>query len=260
MPRSTTRVTVLLSVCGLVGGLCGCIAASTKTEVVQPAQDPAAQAQKEKEDEEKKAAEAAKKERQRNRKQEKIERSLGIAKQKLEKAKLALDHAETQHQVALEKAMADLEVARRKLEKFEQHDAPSRIERAELNLRRAEDSVTENQEELTQLEMLYSDEEFADKTKEIVIERAKRRLDRSRRDLALRRADLDNLKSRAIPIELSEHQLKVQRSQRGLEKIHRTHEATQLDKLIGVMNAKAAIAQQEAELAALAEEREEDQE
>ena len=99
----------------------------------------------------------------------------------------------------------------------------------------------------------HGDEEFADQTKDIVIERAHRRLQRSERDLKLRKADLANLQDRTIPVELTEHRLKVEAQERELEKLERDIEATRLSKRIAIMSAEFEVTRLQAELADLLE-------
>ena len=70
-------------------------------------------------------------------------------------------------------------------------------------------SLAEAQQELEQLELMYSEEEFADQTKEIVLERGRRRLERTQRDLELRRADFATLQEQTLPVERREHELRV---------------------------------------------------
>ena len=63
--------------------------------------------------------------------------------------------------------------------------AVERVSRAELGFQFAQDGAKEAEQELQQLEMMYQEDEFADKTKEIVLERGRRRLERSKRSLAI---------------------------------------------------------------------------
>jgi len=205
------------------------------------------------------AEKKARKERERARKRAKMTRDLEVARQKLAKARLAREHAEIDHRIRVGKATIELEIERRKLERFEKHEVPLRIERAELSLRRAQDSVTENEEELVQLEALYKDEEFADHTREIVVERARRRLERSRTDLDFRKRDLADLRQRKIPIETAERAAKLDQKEREIEKLNREGERSGLQNEIGVMSAEADAARIEAELAALDEAEQEDQ-
>jgi hypothetical protein len=124
---------------------------------------------KEAEDQAKKEAKEA---RDRVRKLSKLQRDLEVARLRLSKLKLDQDHAEIKFDESLAKAKADLELARKKLADFKQISVPERTERAKLNLAMAEDGLREAQEELAQLELMYSEEQFADKTKEIVVGRA----------------------------------------------------------------------------------------
>jgi hypothetical protein len=203
------------------------------------------------------AEDEAKKARERERKLAKLERDLEVAGLKLSKEQLASKQAEIQFEESLAKAMGELGVAKQKLDNLREVSAPQRVAWAELGLQRAEDRFTEAQEELEQLELMYSDEQFADKTKEIVVERARRQLERSRRDLELRKKDLDTLVKVTIPLETTEHELGVQEKERALQQVRRNHETAMLDKQVGVLNAEAEIVRLENELADVKEEIEE---
>ena len=174
-----------------------------------------------------------------------------IARQKLVKAQVAAEHAQIQNQIAVAEAEGELELEQRRLAAFRDRSAPSRIEWSRLGLLRAEDRVKEAEEELTQLKLMYAEEDFADQTKEIVLERGRRRLERSRRDLELRTEDHAILTDETIPTEQREHELNVEKKTEALHKIRRDAEASALDNQIQITSAEAEVARLEAEIEAL---------
>jgi hypothetical protein len=202
------------------------------------------------EDEEARDAEAQAEDR---RKLAKLERDLDIARQKLVKAQLAGEHAQIQNRVAVAEAERELELEQRRMAAFKDRSAPNRIERSRLGLIRAEDRVKEAEEELAQLELMYAEEDFADQTKEIVLERGRRRLGRSRRDVELRKEDHAILTEETIPTEQREHELKVEKKNEVLDKARRDAETSALDNQIGIISAAAEVARLEAEIEALRE-------
>ena len=244
----------LSTVAVLAVGLGGCVAVSRPAEPVvvtaeptaekpaKPAEDAANKAEKEAEEA---AADA--------RKHAKLQRDLAIAHEKLAKARMGQAHCDAQHAAALAKTERELALEQQRRHIFTERSVPNRIGRAKLELVRTEDRAKEADEELKQLEMLYAEEEFADQTKEIVLERGRRRLARSQRDLELRRDELAVLTEKTIPLEVAEHEAKVEDKARALDKAGRDAEAARLGKHIAVMSAEAEIARLEAESKAIDE-------
>ena len=181
-------------------------------------------------------------------KRAKLTQGLEIARQKVVEAQLAIDHQRADDEEEKRKTAADRDIAAAKLEDFEERSAPVKLEKARLSLKRAEDSVVESREELEQLEMMYSEEELADKTREIVIRRAKRRLDRAQWNLNIQREELQNLEKETIPLERRELQLKVEASAAQHQNKVRSTEANLLGKRISLMSAQAEVARIETEL------------
>jgi hypothetical protein len=180
----------------------------------------------------------------------KQERNLAIAEASLEKTKTAQANARLQMAVSLARVEKELEFENQRLKNFLERQVPVRIARAKLGVTRWEDRVKEAEEELKQLETMYAQEDFADHTKEIVLERGRRRLERDRTDLELRREDLVTLTERTIPLETTEYEFRVEQKAKALEKTRRDAEAAELDHKIALMRAEADIATKIAELAA----------
>ncbi len=183
----------------------------------------------------------------------KLQRDRAIAGQRVAQARLAQFHAEIQHDVAVADALQDLELERRRSEKFLEHAVPSRIKWSELSLARAGDRVQEATEELDQLEKMYAEEDFADGTKEIVLERGRRSLKRSQEDLELRRADHATLVEKTLPLEKTEHEQGVEKKTMAAEQAQLQAEAARLEKNINVMSAESELARIDSEIDALQE-------
>jgi hypothetical protein len=201
----------------------------------------------------KEAAEEADKE-DPKRKRARLARQMAIAAEKVKKARLAQAHQQAEDQDKVARKRTERELAATKLEDFEEHNAPQRIEEARLALHRAEDRVKEAQEELAQLEMMYAEEDLADKTREIVLERGRRRLERARRELELQRTALANLEEHDLPREAAEMRAQATDKASELENLQRTAETNLLDKQIAVMEAEAEVARLEEEIEELDEE------
>lgn len=204
--------------------------AATKPAESAPAVDPA---------EEK--AKAEKERREFVRKQTRGQRDLQMADMKLAKAKVQLGLAEKQNAQALEKARKDIEIAERKLKTFKEKTRPERVERAELGLAFGQDSVKEAEQELEQLEIMYKDDQFADKTKEIVLERGRRRLERSKKSLAIESAAITLLKNETLPLEELEQDLALKDKREAFEKMQRDHELGMIDQRVGLIAAEGEV-------------------
>jgi len=182
------------------------------------------------------------------RKLAKIERDLNLAAERLAQARLAMAHAEAQNAVSVAKAEKDLELERQRYRIFVERSVPNRVERAKLDLTRAEDRTKEAEEELKQLEMMYAEDDFADQTKEIVLERERRRLERAKRDLELRQEEFTILTELTIPLEKAEQETKVEQQTKSLEKAQRDADASRLGDQIGVLKAEGDIANLEVQI------------
>lgn len=196
----------------------------------------------------------AKKARQREQKLARLRRDLEMARLRRTKAQLVLANAEAAFEQTVAKAESELAIAREKLRIFDEFRQPNRVARAELDLQRAEDRMQNDTEELQQLEIMYSDEQLADQTKEIVIDRAKRQLQRTQRDLELRRQELRTLVEVTLPLEREELELQVTQKEHALAQARRNHETRQMDNAVAAKKAEAELIKLEEEIVDLEEE------
>lgn len=188
------------------------------------------------------------------RKLAKLERDQDIAGEKLAKARMSEAHAATDQNTALARAEQELALETAGMNKFRDREVPNRIAWAELRLTQAQDRVKDSEDELHQLELMYAEEDFADQTKEIVLDRSRRRLERSHRDLELRHEDHAILTEKTIPLELAEREQKVRQKELALDKARREAEASKVDKRISLMSAEAEIVKVGVEIESLKEE------
>jgi hypothetical protein len=203
------------------------------------------------EEEKKKEAEEKEKTRRENQmKRDRLTRELAIAKVKIEQSKLAAEHQREADEEALAKLTVEHDFASKRLKDLSESQAPLRVEQSKLNLRWAEDSLREAEEELQQLEMMYAEEDLADKTKEIVIQRAKRRIERSRVGLENAKKENEQLTAFVLPNEIRGLSLEVEQKQREISSAKRSRVANELGKRIELMSAEAEVARMEAELEA----------
>ncbi|MFH1749268.1 MAG: hypothetical protein ABIG44_19730 [Planctomycetota bacterium] len=203
---------------------------------------------------EEKAKKEAKEAKNRERKLIKTELDLEMARIRLDKARLSAENTFSARDDSEAKARAELDLSTKKLKTFQEITIPNRTAWAKLNLQRAEDGLKNAQEELQQLELMYKDEQFADQTKEIVIDRARRQLERTQSDLELRRDELNTLVEIDLPMELTEHQLRQVEKERALAHVLREVDIEKMDQKLNLMNAEAEIVRLENELVDLQQE------
>lgn len=180
-----------------------------------------------------------------------LTRSLALEEQKLQKARFDLENQEVSSRDAVAKSEAELELATAKLALFEESEAPARLQKERLDLHDARDSLDDAQEELAQLEMMYGEEDLADKTREIVLRRGQRRLERSRKRLELKERELRTLEAGTLPQDRTKLVVEKEEKGRALEAARRAAEASLLEKRIGLVQVENEMARLREEIAAL---------
>lgn len=186
---------------------------------------------------EKKAKEA----RERSRRRKRLERELVMTGIRHEKQNQVYEFQKKAAAVGLERSRKELEAAVKRFENLTTEAIPTRLARGELSLQYAQDGVKEAQEELAQLEMMYKEEQLADQTKEIVLERSRRRLDRSKRGLELATSETRNTKEVLIPLEIRDAEMGVDAKRREVEKLEFDQRTAEIDQKLALMNAEAEI-------------------
>lgn len=179
----------------------------------------------------------------------KLNRELPIAKEEVAKAKLAVDIQTASNKESIERAQVDRDLAERKLRELSEKHAPVRLDRGRLDLQNAKDWTQESEEELAQLEIMYKESDLADKTREIVIQRAKRRLESSRKNLELKGRELDNLEKATLPTESEDLRLALLQKAQALDSAKRQADADLRGKKIELMKAESEVVRIEAEIA-----------
>ncbi|MFN0136567.1 MAG: hypothetical protein ACKVS9_10685 [Phycisphaerae bacterium] len=190
----------------------------------------------------KEEAEKAEKERRElTRKVARAKRELEAGKQRQVKTKLSAEHATVNQKKAADDAQHELTLTQRKHKTLVDKSIPERIARADLGFAGAQDGYKEADEEYKQLEMMYNEDQFADKTKEIVLERGKRRLERSKRYLEIETGVIDVLKKETIPVELIESEKGLADKREAVERLKRDHALADLDTQMSLFAAETEI-------------------
>jgi hypothetical protein len=172
---------------------------------------------------------------------ENAERELASAQDKLAIAKLQQGLAESRASSSRARKEAELQFARGELSQFAECDGPSQIAKSKLELTRRRDALAEQQEELAQLEMLYEKQDLADKTREIVLQRGKRRVERAQEELAIAERDAATLESQSLPRQRARLELEVEAKARELDEQGLEIQAARLEKGLALREAEAAL-------------------
>ena len=154
------------------------------------------------------------------------------------------------HRAGLE---AEAKLADMKLAQFREMEQKKRLDQAALEVQQAQDAIEDATDEMDQLEKMYKGNELADQTKEIVLKRGRRGLERARTAMALKQADLKNLKEHELPQEQGRLALDAAQKRAELERETQNAENLMAQKQAALLAAKAALAGAQEELRKLAE-------
>ena len=181
-------------------------------------------------------------------KKDSLKRDLILAQEKLAKAKRDLQDEQEMGPSAPEKARRELELAKLRLQVFDETEMPIRLAKSRLELQEATDSLDEAKEELEQLELMYKEQDLADKTREIVIRRSQRRLARTDAHLKLQAEDLKVLEERTLPQDRAKLELDLLDKQRAADTATRSAVSALHDKRIAVLAAESEVARLQREI------------
>ncbi len=239
----TRRFQFALCAMGLWGVL-GCAAGQARPESSdRPASEGSAQSDT--------AAGVDEATRENQQKMVRLERRIEKARIKLERVRRAQANAVIAEEQALDTARRNLELSEHRFKTFVDLEVPDRLERAALDVQRSEDGLLESEQELQQLEKMYAAEDFADDTKDIVIDRSRRRIERTRNDLELRRRSFAVLREKTIPHETIEKELALSGSRRAVETLELEAGLKDIDRRLELLDAEHEIVNLEEDIAEL---------
>ena len=148
---------------------------------------------------------------------------------------------------------AEAKLADMKLAQFKEMMRKQRLDQAALEVQQAQDQIEDATDELEQLEKMYQGNELADQTKEIVLRRGRRGLERSRTALALKQAELRDLGEHALPEELGRLDLDAAQKRAELDRESQNAELQVAQKRTALLTARADLACAQEEFRKLAE-------
>jgi len=182
-----------------------------------------------------------------------IERDLASSRRKLEIAELERENAFLAEQRELERLGAELEVARSRLATFREVTLPSKTRTAELDLDAKRHALQDAQDELRQLEMLYTGNELEDRTAEIVLARGRRQLEHAQGRLEVAELERDRVIVRELPLEAGEKERELGKAEFAVAQHQRAMAISALKADSERTELRQKIEEGERELAELAE-------
>jgi len=188
------------------------------------------------------------------RKREDLERKLDVARARLALARTEEKAYGEDLEARIRHASGEVELARARLARFREADAPNRLATERLELRTARDRAQEAAEELAQIEIMYKDQDLDDLTAEFVVSRGRRAAERAAERIEILEGELRALEERELPQEGERLALELDKAEAGLTKAEREGEIGRQNKAISVKEAENEIARLEDEQAALSEE------
>ena len=173
---------------------------------------------------------------------------LELANVRLQRAQMDAEQQQTESGLATTKAQLELRLAQKALDHYVKVEMPAKRSRGELDLTQGKDFLTEQEEELAQLELMYKNDDLGDKTKEIVLARSKRRLDRARQSIALQTKELDDLLTVQQPDQKEKLELAVKDKENDLHRAEFAAKTAQIDKDLAVRTQAMEVEKQKREV------------
>ena len=170
------------------------------------------------------------------------------AERRVARAEAEREQAAIDQRHAVRRAKLDLSDAQKALAHFDDFERPMRLARAELDLKGSRDYLTEQEEEMHQLELMYEKDDLGDKTKEIVLARGKRRLSRAKESFGLAQKEMNDLKGVTLPQQREKLEREVSAKERDLERASFQAKTSSEDKNQACVDAERAAAKARREL------------
>ena len=154
---------------------------------------------------------------------EKLAREIGELEFKLAQSTMELQSTAIQIELDLDGAEAavadatvDVKEKQLALETYRELESKHELDTSKLSLDRASNRAMEAAQELAELQSMYDVEEFAEKTKELVISRGERNLAMSQRQLDLQNRSFAHLEGWTIPKKLRSLERELLQAERKL--------------------------------------------
>jgi HlyD family secretion protein len=148
-------------------------------------------------------------------------------------------------QLALAFAREDVAAAERALASFRSLERPHAEGESELALRQARNRLLDAEAELAELESMYADDDFAEKTKELVLARGRRSLEVARRAVELVEVQRRNLLEQELPEKERLLQRELEEAKAAVIQAERAFERARLRTELSVAKARHELTEKE---------------
>jgi len=186
------------------------------------------------------------------------EKELAHKRRDLDYAKVGLQTNEIERRMRtmsiesqLNDAELDLQKQKKELELHQKETAPREMEEHRISLDYQIHRAEESKEELAELESMYKDDEFASKTKELVIKRGRRQAEMADRNLAVSRREFAVFEGHTMPERERDLQKKVRDAELALEKARMEKQKTMMEMDVQKRQAEDKVKDLEIEIAEL---------
>ena len=172
---------------------------------------------------------------------QKKERELNYAKLQFQITELELQADERSQQSAIADAERGVRHAEEELSDYLQSQKDLESAERALNSDQQKEGLRETQQEYDELESMYKDEDFAKKTKELVLSRGKARLDFSQRGLAISNSRREFHEQTVTPRRQRDLQEALEKSRQALQECRSGGERKKLANQLQLMRAKDGL-------------------
>lgn len=164
-----------------------------------------------------------------------------IASTKLALAEVKADSSRIEAESGLKAATAKLVDAEFALENFNSVEKAIELGRAKLELDRVAGRASDAEAELQELESMYSEEEFASLTKELVLARGRRSLEHAKRSLEFQTQEYTHLESQKLAAKERKLQRAVEEARSAVRTAELKLKAAKLRNEMDLIEAKEAV-------------------
>lgn len=167
-----------------------------------------------------------------------LERKVATASKRLEIAQMELKVLEQKQANKLGHATVELEMAKAKLQNFEQVEGPNSLAQQKLNFQSSEERAAEAAEELAQIMIMYDEQDLNDMTREFVIARGKRSAARAEARLAIQASALKSFEEHELPTKKRRIELEVQKAEQALAQAELENQISMTNKQLSLEEAE----------------------
>lgn len=179
------------------------------------------------------------------------ERDLAISKAALATQTEDQARQRANSEISLARSEFEAKNAQNALDRYEKTEMPLRIEEGEHYLEGLRNWVTDQTEELAQLEKMYKSDDLTEETEDIVMKRAKRDLDRTKRTLDFQTRRNKLMREIDLPRELESYRLEARRTAGERDRVVAVTKLAQAQQKLELERTTANVEKQERDLGRL---------